>query len=651
MSLHEPLSRGEQYAKAGAPAGRRDVITRADIMRFLRRNFLTIVIPIGLSLAAAVVYLITTTPIYTATAELLIDPKLPQAIREGSGEAAGLFDAPQLENQIAVLRSKQVAEEVVKTADLAADPELNGERPLSIWARLMGRSAPAALPEDIRARNAIAAVRSRLDLRRIGTSYAIEVSFPSYSPEKSARIVNATTAAYLNDLIEARASAARQGSVWLEERVEQLRSQMNEAARRVQQFRASHDYRILKRTDGPLGGDPPKPRDEAPEAATTTLEELESTAATYRKIYENFYQAFTEAVQRESYPVSNARVISTAIPPSSKSHPKTFLTLALAGLLGSIAGVAFALIRNTVDRPITDARTVRNELGLGCLGQIPKLGLGGGASLRASLSRAYAELVGPQDPAKKRTGFGNRLKRAAKKLGEPPHSIAGSYMLRHSVDVPMTAFSRAIRRVKTGLSLEAKSRQIRLIGVTSAHAGEGKTTIAANLAAQYASPASKVLLVDADFYRATLTRQLDADAGEGLMDILYGGKTLEDVTVHLDQSGLDLLPMVRKPEMESKLPDVLASEAMRAFIASISDQYAIVFFDLPPLKIAADAYELATQLDGLILIAESDVTPLSAIEDAIITLREARAPVLGLVINKLSTSTFTDPGRETANYY
>ena len=651
MSLHEALPRGDQYARGEAPAGRRDFITRADIARFLWRNLVTIAVPVGLAVGAALIYLMTTPPIFTARAELLIDPKLPQAIRDGGVDAGGIFDAPQLESQIAVLRSERVAEEVVKSTDLDKDPEFNGERQPSLWSRLMGQGETPRLSADARTKHAVAAVRDKVDLRRIGASYAIEISFPSYSGEKSARIVNAVTSAYLNDLIEARANAARQGSVWLEERVEQLRNQMNEAARRVQQFRASHDYRILKRTDGPLGGEAPMNRGEVPEAASTTLEELQSTAATYRKIYENFYQAFTEAVQRESYPVSNARIISTAIPPTSKSHPKTLLTLALAGLLGSIAGVALALIRNTVDRPITDARTVRNELGLGCLGQVPKLGLVRGVSLRANFSRAYAELFVAQEPANKRTGIFKRLHRAARKLGEGSPSIAGSNILRHSVDVPMTAFSRAIRRLKTGLSLEAKSRPLRLIGVTSGNAGEGKTTISANLAAQYASSDSRVLLIDVDFYRGTLTRQLAPDTKTGLMDVLFGNHDLDETILPMGQDGLDLLPMVRKPEMESKLHDVLASDQMRDFIASISDRYSMVFFDLPPLKIATDGYELATHLDGVVLVAESDVTLLSALEETIITLREARAAVLGLVINKLSSSAFTDSSRYSVNDY
>ena len=129
-----------------------------------------------------------------------------------------------------------------------------------------------------------------LDVHRIDISYAISISFSSTSPENAARVANATAEAYLRDLIGSRAQAARVGSEWLEQRVTLLRKQMNAAARRVQGFKASQDYRV----DASRNADP-----ESLGRRTGDARELESTAITYRKIYENFYQAFTEVVQRD----------------------------------------------------------------------------------------------------------------------------------------------------------------------------------------------------------------------------------------------------------------------------------------------------------------------------------------------------------------
>jgi len=609
MSAIDQVSRSERLTRDNVPIASTEFLTLAEISRFLRRYFLTIAIPIAIAVVTALAYIGTAKPIYEASAELLIDPRLQQPLRETGADTTTLFDVAQLESQMALLQSSKVAAAVVLELGLEKDPEFNDQKQPSIWSRIVGRTETNELSAGRRTENAVAAVRGRLNLRRIGASYGIILSFPSFSAEKAARIVNAVTDAYLNDLIETRAEAARQGSLWLEERVAGLRKAMNEAARRVQEFRASHDYRITKRTSGPLGGEPQTTKSDSAQTATT-LEELESTAATYRKIYENFYQAFTEAVQRESYPVSNARVISAAIPPTSKSRPKSLLILAFAGLLGAISGVGFALFRNGADKPIRDARAIRNELGIACIGQIP----------------TYRKSVG---------------------IGSIRHAASKNQLLRHSVNVPMTAFSRAIRSIKTSLMLEAKSRPFRLIGVASTSAGVGKTTIAANLAAQYGSPSCRTLLIDADVHRASLSAQLVPEANTGLMEVILGTSDFGTTVVQTDQPGLEILPMVRKPETLLKAQDVLSSDAMRDFIASISEDYAMIFFDMPPLKVATEGFIMATLLDGVILIAESDVTTSSHLDDVLYTLREGRTRILGLVINKIS-------GRSRAaenNYY
>src|SRR5262249_46544946 len=154
---------------------------------------------------------------------------------------------------------------------------------------------------------------------------------------------NAVAEAYIEDQLAARAQAARQGSQWLEERIEELRSQMNAAALKVHEFKAKRDYRIVAKTDASTGAGGMEQQEPAP-ARQNTLEELESTALTFRRMYESFLQAYTESVQRQSYPVANARVITKATPALKKSHPRTGLWLLLAVVCGTMVGLGIALI-------------------------------------------------------------------------------------------------------------------------------------------------------------------------------------------------------------------------------------------------------------------------------------------------------------------
>jgi Mrp family chromosome partitioning ATPase/capsular polysaccharide biosynthesis protein len=648
MSVLELGTRGEQTSHYEKIPPRREYVTFADIAQFVRRYLPTILACTGVTLAAALLYVVTTKPIYTATAEVLIDPKLPQPLRESGGEVAVSFDAPQLESQIAVFRSEAIAASVVEAAGLDADPEFNGEQQSGLWARLLGRTKREQLSKAEHTSAAVAAFRSRLLTRRIGISYAIEVSFPSESAEKAARIVNATTAAYLKDILEARASAARVGSEWLEERVGQLRLQMNSAARRVQEFKASHDYRIPKKADGPLGlGAPSAPVPAPADSPATTLDELESTASTYRKIYENFYQAFAEAVQRESYPVSNARVISSAIPPTSKSHPKSLLILALGGLLGGLVGTAIAIVRQTLNKTVRDPRSIRDELGMPCLGQIPKLRSSRSSSLRAHSKSAP---IWPNADRPHSLSSAGGVKRLLYFTARTADTTPPAHHLSQSIDAPLSPFGVGMRRLKTGLSLARRSKPFRLIGITSALPGEGKTTIAANLAAQFATKEQRTLLVDADLYRRTLSRQLAPDAEEGILEIFSKGVPPKSCIRRLEHLGIDLLPVARHVE-ERIDPDLLGSEPVQAFLDEISAEYTTVLFDLPPLKLLTEGFVLGTRLDGLILVAESEMTPLSSLEDVLFTLRSARVNVLGCVINKVGIRALPELKGERAYAY
>jgi uncharacterized protein involved in exopolysaccharide biosynthesis len=308
-----------------------------DILHFFKRNLLTIAAPVAIALLAMTVYLMLTQPIYRADAQLLIDAKSPQFFREQLGEAYERLDSPQIESQMAIIRSEQIALAVIRKMNLPAPSDVAASP----------RDAPGTGATNGQAHQelsrVVGAFQGGLRVRRLGPSYVIEVSYHSADPGKAFWIANATAEAYIDDQLTSRAKAARQGSQWLEERIDELRIQMNAAALKVQEFKAKRDYRIINKPESGASADQ---QTTAPTKVTQiTLEELESTAQTYRKIYESYLQAHTESVQRQSYPVTNARIITRTSP--IKSHPKVLLFLLLALAVGAMVGLAIALIRGT----------------------------------------------------------------------------------------------------------------------------------------------------------------------------------------------------------------------------------------------------------------------------------------------------------------
>jgi uncharacterized protein involved in exopolysaccharide biosynthesis len=335
----------EKYQAGFSPdIGTSEFISAADFAAFFRKNAIAVLAPLILAVTLASLYLFLATPEYIARSQILIDPKTP-VLREQTREVNFSLDAAQVESQITLLRSEKIAATVIKDLNLRDDREFQGTAP-PVWRTLFER--PEELSEEdasfIRNRTAIAAFEKGLIVRRVGLSYAIEIAFRSVDAKKAALIANATAEAYLRDQIDAKSESARQGSRWLEVRLAELREQMKMATHRVQAFRANHDYRL------------PAKNEENAEARSSrgvegeTLEELEATADTYRKIYESFLQAFTASVQQQSYPVSDARVITLAERPLAKSYPRSWLILGFAVLLGLTIGCGIALIRHAFGR-------------------------------------------------------------------------------------------------------------------------------------------------------------------------------------------------------------------------------------------------------------------------------------------------------------
>ncbi|NJM35614.1 MAG: hypothetical protein HC850_13980 [Rhodomicrobium sp.] len=324
-------------------------LSLSDIVVFLWSYRLLIGACIVLSAVLAILYVITATPIYTAKAQVLIESRLPQTLKEYATETIATLDTPAVESQIAIINSERIAEKVVRKAgflDAPAKEEnsislnpLNWVRSLLAMLKTKATTEPSQEEERSRLRDAMDYLWGGMYVGRLGLSHVIEIYYSSASREKAAEVANHIADAYIEDQIETRANAAKQGTDWLEARIETLRQQMNDAALRVKEFKARRDYRFPQTTAQPGDTQPKGASEPADERTTaTTLEDLETQAITYRKIYESYLQAYTESVQTQSYQVTNTRVITRARRPNARSWPRGSKVLAIAVALGGMAG-------------------------------------------------------------------------------------------------------------------------------------------------------------------------------------------------------------------------------------------------------------------------------------------------------------------------
>ncbi len=192
----------------------------------------------------------------------------------------------------------------------------------------------------------------------------------------------------------------------------------------------------------------------------------------------------------------------------------------------------------------------------------------------------------------------------------------------------------AYRTARTNIifSLADETEKCKVICVTSANSGEGKTTTALNLAITFAQTGSKVLLIDGDLRKPRIHQYLGVVKNDGLTTILSKQKEFEDVVFHNLRPGLDCITSGSIPPNPAEL---LASDSMRALIEKLKDEYDYVLIDSPPVTVVTDAVALSGLVSGIILIVREGYTNHESIEQALNLLKIANAKLLGFFINDI----------------
>ena len=323
------------------------LVARSKFGPFLIKHWGTLGKSAATTMTLALLYILAANPTYTAQTQILIDPGLPNVLRDQSIEPPLAMDSQQVETEIAVLKSEEVALAVIRRLKLdenpAFKPRFLSDR-LPAWA--VSKEAQMEVERE-RSRVLLANFQRNMSVRRIGVSYAIDVFYTSADPHQAALIANTIAEEYIHFQTETRANAAKIGSEWLESRLADLRAEMNQSARKMQEHRARRNYSLGSSQRPSSQQDPGDAvgQGSKPAAEVVTEEDLESTANTYRRIYENYLQSYTATLQRQSFPISNARVITKAAAPLNSSRP-TGLILFLALAFGLLVGAGIGHVQD-----------------------------------------------------------------------------------------------------------------------------------------------------------------------------------------------------------------------------------------------------------------------------------------------------------------
>ncbi|MCK0197259.1 AAA family ATPase [Ancylobacter sp. 6x-1] len=582
---------------------------------------MTIAIPMVFAVLVCGFYLKVATPLFTARAQIIIDPRVQEQWNSQTGNAVLALDTAQVESQIAVLRSERIAKAVIAELNLGEDPDFQ-PRP-GIMRRMLARiwkPQPIQMSPEAKERFIIESFAGNLDVRRSGLSYAIDISFSSTNPERAAEVANATAESYIRHQLAARSETARVGGDWLEARTLELRTQMSAAMRAVQEFKARRDYRIARPSEG-TGAPAASPGN--PDAAPAdggkppaTLEELETTAQIYQRVYESFLQGFTEAVQRQSFPVADARVLTSATAPFSKTEPRGTMVLALGLLISALFGTGVGLLRHQLDHTIRSPRQIRSELGLEYLGSLPGSMPSPTSALRSWLKRLRTK-------ARRRTQAALPATLSATTQTAPAAGL---------LPLPGRRAREALIEIRERVDICMRPAERFTLGITSHREGEGKTVLACHLAGMFAMSGRRTLLIDANTTNPTLTRATDSTDRPGLLEVMKGHARLADALENLPGSGVDVLPLGH-----STRPAAFHQEnatALRAVLAGVMKDYDVVLVDLPPMTPSHGGLALYVCLDALLLVVESGRITRNVLEEDMHWLQTLQARLLGAVITK-----------------
>jgi exopolysaccharide transport family protein len=344
------------------------------------------------------------------------------------------------------------------------------------------------------------------------------------------------------------------------------------------------------------------------------LRELETAANTYRGIYETFLSRFTQSVQQQSFPSTEARVVTVATPPSLRSSPKTSLTLALAGICGLALGIMLAFLREQMNQQIHTRAELETLLGTSCLAVLPAV-------------------------QGKKTALGKLAKRE-------------SAAFRQISDVaPFSATAEALRYIKVAIDLHPAGGKI--IALVSALPGEGKTTVAASFAAFVAKSGSRVLVVDADLRNPSMTNTLGYKSAPGLLDLVAGDASFDDLVITDTKYKFDFLPAAAriKPLNSS---DILNAPQFSQMLKTAAKQYDYVLVDMPPILPVVDVKAAAHLFDSFVMVVEWGSTSTKELLRAVGVSPIFQERLLGAVLNKADEAImrrFEGYSERNYNYY
>jgi capsular exopolysaccharide synthesis family protein len=714
----------------------------------------------AIAVLVGIIFLLHETPLYTATAQVLLDQPKERPPGGDAIMSTVTMDVAMIESQMAVIRSTVLLRRVVEKLHLADEPPVAAPPPApavpqkpsaigtlfddatafvdplidALWGSdtdTAGRpvSASVNIGGDVippRELSAIGSLKGAVKVTRVAQQgYALAIAVTSPDPIRAAQLANAVADAYLVDKLDTRYEAAKRASAWLSDRLTGLREQLRTSEEAVAEFRAAHGLvqsggtgtlnqqqlsdlnaklidaktdlaqkkarvdllNSLQAKGGSLQDVPditnsgalPALRQQAAnlsaqeadllarygashplvvniraqlgdvqrsiaaetqrmaasikndyelaqahvaslqkavneatgqnnldDATAIRLRELERTAAVNKTLFEDFLKQAKITQEQSTFEPQDVRVISPAVPPHMPSYPRKLQFLMVNAFVGLLLGVAGALAKEKLNTGFNTPKQVEDVLGLPLLTSVSHL-----------------------------TSRDLKTESGAVPIHEYP------------IAKPLSRYGEAIRALRSGVQMTDVDHPPKVIQLTSAVPGEGKTTIALSLAASAATARLKTLFIDADLRHPTATRIFGLQKEPGLVDLLLGEiDTAAAVKFH-EKGGFWALAAGSKTQSPT---DLLSSDRMKSLIADFKDTYDLIFIDTPPAGPVVDPVVVSHLVDKVVFVVRWAATARELVRPCVEQLA-GHKKVAGVAFNRVNVRQAQKYGKYAYSYY
>lgn len=682
-------------------AARRPGSLRWTVAALRRRWWLFVVVVVAMT-ALAAGYAVVKPPIYTATTQIILDPRSGS---DGSYAASGGngVDPMAVDSQVEMLKSRDIALAVTRELKLVDDPGFARPSLLGRWLGSRGVTDP-----KVREQAVVEVLAQNLDVHSLGLSSVISVSYRDPSADDAARIANMFARAYINSQLSVKAEEARQLASWLKSRVVILQENAARSETALKEYQASNglfglqsstgatlaqqqinamtidlsrasDEEAVARAklQGGLGkgsrydsmGDTlssPVVQDLARErnAASARLAQLQSRFGSAHPAAIAEQHGISDLDRRRAYEVGRIhRSLQSAVDVAAARTASLIASLnsALAAAqkaslasgqeiqLQILANVDNDVYKKSLDRlkqtiaeagteradarvvsaatsPLRPSSTSRKLIFLGGL----LLGCAAGLIVIVGIEWLRGGIYNPE-----------QLKDVIRApwLGSVPELQDNNARIMRPrspvIDVPVfdqaSDFSEMVRGVAATEPFMVNNQRHRTVMLTSTVAGEGKSTAAIVLGRTMAMHGIRVLLVDCDLVKRSLTTMLDPEIPFGLVEVIKGMASLKTALQVDDVSGMHWIG-IRK---DSGVAGTFSNPCVPQLLFALRESFDIVLLDAAPLLATADARYLARMVDRLVIAVRWARTRPQGIRATMRVLDEIGVPASGAILTRI----------------